>query len=389
MDSKPKFFIITTIPLSLMFFKGQITMLKTTFDVRLISSPGELLENAARNEEAKMHAVLMSREIDFFNDTISFFKILKLLIRERPDIIHCNTPKASLLFLIAGFILRVPCRIYYIHGFKYHGAIGLKRKFLKVIEIITCFFASDIIAVSKGVQQEVASDLTNKEVKIIGNGSINGIDLSQFAVENYDKEQLKQNLGIGSSNYVFGFIGRLVGDKGINELVTAFVKLTANYDDITLLLVGPFEANLDPIKQETRQEIQNNKNILSVGFQEDVKPFLAAMNVFVFPSYREGFGMSLMEANAMNVPAISSNIIGCNEVIEEGINGFLIKSKDETALFNKMESCLLNKSVIEKMSLDCREVIQKKYSQDYVWANSLRTYKEIASNYFPNINFHD
>lgn len=371
----------------MMFFKGQISVLKTLFDIHLVSSPGPLLENAARNESVKMHPLQMSREIEILKDIVSFFKIVKLLFSERPDVIHCNTPKASLLFLSAGFFTRIPCRIYYVHGFKYHGAEGRKRKFLVLIEKITCFFATDIIAVSKGVQKELANDITNKKVHIIGNGSINGINLSLFDATGYDKSQIRNDLGINSLDYVFGFIGRLVGDKGINELVTAFTKLTQNYSNIKLLLIGAGEEHLDPIKSETLDQIQTNKNILAVGFQDDVKPFIVAMDLFVFPSYREGFGLSVMEANAMGVPAISSNIMGCNEIIEEGINGFLFPPKDAVALYEKMEFCLKNRPITEKMSLECREVINKKYAQDYVWSNSLTCYKELVSNHLPKSVF--
>lgn len=386
-NSKPKFFIITTIPLSMMFFKGQISVLKTFFDIHLVSSPGPLLDNAARNESVKMHPLQMSREIELLKDVVSFFKILKLLFRERPDVIHCNTPKASLLFLTAGFILRIPCRIYYVHGFKYHGTKGRKRSFLVLIEKITCFFATDIIAVSKGVQKELMKEITRKKIHIIGNGSINGINLSLFDATKYDKNHIRQNEGIESRDYVFGFIGRLVGDKGLNELVAAFTKLTLQYNNVKLLIIGAGEGNLDPIKATTLDQIQNNKHIVAVGFQEDVKPFISAMDLFVFPSYREGFGLSVMEANAMGVPAITSNIMGCNEIIEEGINGFLVPSKDELALYKKMEFCLNNKNLIEKMSLQCREVMQKKYEQNSVWSNSLMLYKQLVIKHLPDTTF--
>ena len=379
MYPKPKFFLITTVPISLIFFKGQIAFLKNEFDVNLVSSPGEKLDEATREENVKSHYISMAREINLAKDIRGLFKFIRLFSTEKPELIHCNTPKGSLLSLFAGFVTGVPHRIYYVHGLRYQGALGFKKKLLMFLEKVSCFCATDIIAVSDGVRKVLNKQITKKQIKVIGFGSSNGLDLKSFNKSFYDAEKIRQELGISGNDLVFGFVGRLVGDKGINELVHSFKTLSDNHKNNKLVLIGNFENKLDPLKKSTLEEIQENKNIFYLGFQSDIKPYLAIFDVFVFPSYREGFGISLMEANAMGVPAISSDIIGCNEIIKDGINGFLIEPGNENELYKKMEYCIINKNTIGGMALNCREIIRSKYSQEFVWENSLNLYKEIAN----------
>ncbi|MFV9472836.1 glycosyltransferase [Advenella sp. RU8] len=222
---KKKLFLITTIPNSLFFFKNQIKKLNQDFDVTLISSPGEKLESIAHNENVKYKSISMKRNISINNDIISFIKFFWLFLIQRPAVIHCNTPKAALLGLFSGFITRVPTRIYYIHGLRYEGEIEKKQKILIAIEKLCCFCATDIIAVSNGVKQKAKENLTNKKISIIHNGSPNGLPVQDFLVANYNKKKIYQELAISEEDFVFGFVGRLVGDKGINELVYAFNQL--------------------------------------------------------------------------------------------------------------------------------------------------------------------
>jgi len=379
MRNKPKFFLITTVSVSLVFFKGQISILKNEFDVHLVSSPDDNLNVTSKREKVKSHSISMEREISLFKDLKGLFQFIFLFIKERPNVIHCNTPKGAFLSLVAGYITKVPKRIYFVHGLRYQGANGLKRKVLMFMEKTSCYFATDVIAVSDGVRKVLNREVTNKAVELIGFGSSNGIDLDSFDRNNYNKEEIRLSLDISKDDFVFGFVGRLVGDKGINELVHSFKKISKDCNNTKLVLIGGFENQLDPLKQETLNEIKTNKQIIYLGIQSDVKPFLSIINVFTFPSYREGFGMSLMEANAMGVPAISSNITGCNEIVIEGVSGFLIKPKNEFELFEKMKYCITNKSLIETMSLNCRNSISLKFSQKIFWKKALVTYLSILN----------
>lgn len=375
---KKKLFIITTIPLSLIFFKGQLLLLKNEFDVTLISSPEDGLFNAANDYQVKCHGVKMKREISLINDFISLIKLVLYFFKTRPDIVHGNTPKASLLSMTASWLARVPVRIYFVHGLRYQGTTGLKMKLLIFMEKISCKFATHIYAVSNGVKETMLNDgITTKEINVVWNGSINGIDGAFFNPEIIDESSLKKQYQIKSNDFVFGFVGRLVKDKGINELILAYKEVNKLFPNSKLLLVGNFEDELDPLLPEVKNEIENNNTIIVAGFQNDIRPFYKLMNLFVFPSYREGFGISLMEAAAMGVPAISSDIIGCNEIIQNEINGYLITPKDKKALLEKMLFCLKHKHEAEEMSLITRKIILSKFEQNELWSKMIASYKKI------------
>ena len=371
-----KFFLITTIPISLSFFEKQISEINKIFDVTLVSSPGSELKKIADTEKVKFKSIAMKREISLKDDILSFSKFLWLFSTQRPDVIHCNTPKASLLSLVAGYMTRTPNRIYYIHGLRYEGATGKKRKLLKNIEKLNCFCATHIIAVSNGVKQKVEQQLTSKQVDVINYGSANGLDINEFSNHNYNAKIIREEYGISENDFVFGFVGRLVKDKGIGELVGAFNQLEQK--DIKLILVGKYEPDLDPLSQETLQIIKSNPNIIEVGFQKDVKKFLSIMDLFVSPSYREGFGLSVLEANLMKIPALVTNITGYSEIINEGKNGFFVEPKTSEELFKKMSHILHTKEKLKNMKQDCFDEVANKYSRKEVLQKALEYYSQFA-----------
>ena len=376
---KKKFFIITTIPLSLIFFMGQVQVLKKEFDVEVVSSPGEKLDSFSKNEKVKSHVLEMKREISFFNDLKSLLQLVFLFFRERPDVIHGSTPKAGLLSMVSGWMTRVPVRIYYIHGLRYQGAVGMKKKILIVMEKLSCFFATDIFSVSTGVKEVLGKDqITMKKINIIGNGSVNGVDIDYFSVKNLDIVDIRDHYNISKDDFIFGFVGRIVKDKGINELVNSFLEINKTFVNAKLLLVGNYEEVLSPLGKEIKEEINNNKNIIYTGFQSDIRPYLKIMNIFVFPSYREGFGVSLMEAAAMGVPIIATDIIGCNEVIKDGYNGVLVPPKSTTELIKAMKMLLEDKKKLENISNVTRKFVIDKYEQKKLWEKTLTAYRSIT-----------
>lgn len=202
---------------------------------------------------------------------------------------------------------------------------------------VLCWHATHIIPEGAGVKQDLLDyKITNKPLEVIANGNVNGIDTTFFnsnAISEQLQQSLRNELGIDSSDFVFVFIGRLVTDKGINELVRAFLSLAI--PKCKLLLVGPYETE-DPLQPETLKAIQQNDSILSVGFQHDVRPYLVISDCLVFPSYREGFPNVVMQAGAMGLPSIVTDINGSNEIIIEGLNGTIVPAKNVTALLNAM-----------------------------------------------------
>jgi glycosyltransferase involved in cell wall biosynthesis len=202
--------------------------------------------------------------------------------------------------------------------------------------------------------------------------------IEDFKNNFYDPVKIKREMDISPSDFVFGYVGRIVGDKGINELVKAFTTVHQKYPNTKLLLVGWYEKDLDPLKKITYQKIKNNSSIIEMGYQKDVQKYLSVLDIFVSPSYREGFGISLLEANLMGKPVIASCITGYSEIVEEGCNGFLIPKKNLQALTDKMEWAINNPDVLKKMKEDCRGIIQKKYDHKKVL--------EEAVNYYINLN---
>ena len=369
-----KFFLITTIPISLSFFEKQISEINKIFDVTLVSSPGSELKKIADTEKVKFRSIAMKRDISLKDDILGLLKFLYLFAKERPQVIHCNTPKASLLSLTSGYLTRVPTRIYYIHGLRYEGTTGKKRQLLVALEKLNCFFATDIIAVSNGIKQKVEQQLTKKPVRVIHNGSANGLDINEFSNHNYNAKIIREEYGISENDFVFGFVGRLVKDKGIEELVGAFNQLEQK--DIKLILVGKYEPDLDPLSQETLQIIQSNPNIIEVGFQKDVKKFLSIMDLFVSPSHREGFGVAVLEANLMKVPVLVSNITGHSEIVTQGINGFFVNPKNMLDLQEKMNYMLAIKEQLIEMKNACRDEVIKKYDHNDVLKQAILFYSQ-------------
>jgi glycosyltransferase involved in cell wall biosynthesis len=369
--------MLTTVPMSLNFFTKQISELSKIYDVTLISSPVIELKNIAEREGVKSKGIKMKREISLQNDLISLFSLIYFFIKARPYIIHCNTPKASLIGLLAGFLTAIPKRLYYVHGLRYEGAKGRKKQILIFMEKISCFCATEIIAVSKGIQEIVQNELTTKQVKVLHNGSANGMFVEKFIEADYNVNAIKKELGIEPCDFVYCFLGRIVSDKGINELVNAFVEIYQQYPNTKLLLIGFFEEDIDPLLPNTYNLIKSHPGIIETGFQSDVKKYLSIIDILVSPSYREGFGLSILEANLMGKPVIVSKITGYSEIVNEGFNGFLVKVKSKDSLQNKMLYAYDNRIEIMSMGKRCIELVKEKYNHADVLAHAMSYYKNL------------
>lgn len=373
---KKKSIRISTIPLSLdVLLQGQLRMLSEHYEVVGVSSPGEELEKVAQREGIRTIAVPMERKISPFKDLVSLFRLIRLFHREKPWMVHSLTPKAGLLAMTAAWICRVPIRIHMFTGLVFPTTTGLKQKILMATDSITCACATNVLPEGKGVKRDLEHfRITSKPLQIIGNGNINGIDLEFFdrtpevleQAEKYRKEEV----------VTFCFVGRIVRDKGMNELVAAFQRLRQAYPNTRLVLVGPFEEKLDPVLPETRQAIEQQAAIEWMGWQNDIRPFLAASDVFVFPSYREGFPNVVLQAGAMGLPSIVTDINGSSEIITEGVNGYIIPSQNEEALYKAMEK-LLDTEERRKLAQQARPQIANRYERKALWKELLKFYRSL------------
>lgn len=377
---RKKFFICTTVPISLSFFKGQVQLWSREFDVCAISSNRERLRVFSEREGIRYKFLPMKRDISIVSDAICLMKFIYLFLREKPLIVHGNTPKASLLSMLAAKITFRPIRIYMCHGLRFQGAKGLKRKLLKSLEMVSCKCATNVICVSYGVKQTLITNniCNSQKAVVVGYGSVSGVDTDYFTAD-YTNSIIRLRFQIENNHFVFIFIGRIVADKGINELIHAFIKLSYLKRNVHLILVGEEENDLDPIAEDTKSLIKSEPNIYSVGFQEDIRPFLVAADALVLPSYREGFGISIIEAASMGIPAIATNVEGCNEVIIDGVNGSIVNPHSTKSLFRMMLKWVENPCWVKSMSKEARKIVRDKYDYQKVWREYFDYYKSLVN----------
>jgi glycosyltransferase involved in cell wall biosynthesis len=359
--------------------EGQLKYMSSYFDVTAISSDVEGLEKIKVKEGVDVHHVNMTRKITPLKDLKGLWDLYRYFRKNKPDIVHSHTPKAGMLTMIASWFAKVPNRLHTVAGLPLLEATGTKRKILNLVEKITYSCATKVYPNSNGLKDIIINEgFTNlSKLKVIGNGSSNGINVDHFNTSNIPiakQNKLKEELSIESSDFVFIFVGRIVGDKGINELITGFNKLSKTRSNLKLLLIGDYEAELDPLREEILGIIKNNKQIISTGYQEDVRPFLAVSSMLVFPSYREGFPNVVMQAGAMGLASIVSNINGCNEIISEGKNGYIIEPKSVDELYESMLFCYENSEKLLGMGELSRKMIVDRYRQDIIWNELLKEY---------------
>ena len=378
----PKLFRVTTVPESLnILLIGQHKFMSTNgFEVIGISSAGNALYEVSQEEEIRVIEINMSRKITPIKDFLSVYNLYKLIKKEKPIIVHSHTPKAGAVAMMAAKIANVPIRLHTVAGLPLMEAKGIKRKLLNFVEKVTYACATKVYPNSKGLYDFIVEEelISSIKMKIIANCSSNGIDTSYFDSERISEKQREEfltRLNIQKKDFVFIFVGRLVGDKGINELIDAFARIKDS--NVKLLLVGGLESDLDPLKSETIHEIDKNKNIISVGFQKDVRPYFAISHCLVFPSYREGFPNVVLQAGAMGLPSIVSNINGCNEIIQEGINGSIIPSKDRESLYTVMHKIISDEAWRKQLAGNARDIIVSHYEQKLVWDALLIEYKHL------------
>ena len=365
-----KLIIITTVPMSLAtLVKGQAKYLSSYFDVKLVTSFSEKNQEISKAEGVELKSIDMTRQITIIKDLKALIELYKYFKNQKPDIVYTFTPKAGLLGMMASFLSRVPVRIHNVVGMPLMEATGKKFILLKFIERLTYFFSTNLFCNSFGLKKFINENLTKKDVKVIAQGSINGVDTEFFKnTKTLDEQELiRDKFKIDKKDFVITFVGRIVKDKGINELIEAFVNLSKKYNNLKLLLVGDYEEHLNPIKNENKILIDSLDSIITVGFQNDIRDFLSITDLFVLPSYREGLPNSLIEAGSFGIPLLATNINGCNEIIDDGITGILVEKKSAKKLEEAIDKLLEDKELYNSIKLKVRDRIIEKYEQKYFW----------------------
>lgn len=367
-------------------------MIENGYEVVTISADGPGVDDVLK-EGARHIAIPFTRKITPWQDLKCLFQLISVIRELKPDIVHTHTPKAGLLGMMAARICRVPVRMHTVAGLPVMEAKGMKRKLLALTEKITYACTDKVYPNSRGLLEFMVRDLgvNPGRLSIIGKGSSNGIDTTYFRTSEDLRgraEIIRTEHGVGERDIVFTFIGRVVRDKGIVELVNAFRSLSLELEgnrhtvnsvpNIFLLIVGPFEQDLDPLPEEVMAFLRTDPGVIAAGFQKDVRPWLLASDVFVFPSYREGFPNVVMQACSLEVPCIVSDINGCNEIIEDKVNGLIVPAKDVLALTSAMRDMLNNASMRLTFASRARQFVVDNFERKNVWEELRKEYESRA-----------
>lgn len=375
-----------TASMSLVLLKGQLSHLrKAGFCPAALCSPGPEVARVNADEQIPIFTVGMEREVSPLKDLASLIRLWRILREIRPAICNAGTPKAGLLVGLAAFLNRIPCRIYTLRGLRLETATGLKRRMLLITERIACECAHRVICVSPSLRlRAIELGLVSTEKAIVlGSGSSNGVNASRFAptAEKLEKaSQLRRTLGLAPGQPVIGFIGRFTRDKGMPELVAAFRLVRELVPDAMLLLVGSVEAG-DPVPAETLVTIESDPSVLKIGFtSSDIDLYYHVMDIFVLPTYREGFPNTVLEAQAAECPVVTTIATGAVDSVQEGVTGLLVPPADISALTHALVRLLSDKDLAQRMGRAGRERVQREFGNEIVWGALEKLYCEMLEN---------
>ncbi len=364
--SQPRVVHIVTASMTTRLMRRQLQYLREAgFEVTIVSAPGKELEAVAQQEGVKWAAVPMEREISPLKDILSLWLLWRLLRQLRPAVVNVGTAKAGLLAGIAARLAGVPCRIYTLHGIRLETTRGIKRWLLTWTERISCACANRVLCVSDSVRR-LALELSLTEAKraaVLAAGSFNGVEASRFAPtpERLARaRELKRELGFPEHAPVIGFVGRLVRDKGVPELLEAFEQVRRRFPETRLLLLGRFETG-DPVPERTRQLILSDPAIVHVGYVSDPSIHYQVMDMLALPTHREGFPTVVLEAAAAGKPVVAARATGAVDAVVDGVTGLLVPVGDAKALAEALGELIAAPEVAVRMGKAGRERVEREF----------------------------
>jgi glycosyltransferase involved in cell wall biosynthesis len=384
MKTKPITLVhITTVPQSLAFMTGQVGYMKSRgFEIVGLSSPGALLTSFAEREGVPVHAVEMPRRITPWRDILAVLKLVLVLRRIRPQIVHAHTPKGGLLGMLSAWIVRTPVRIYHMRGLPFTTAAGWRRRLLMWSERISCGLAGQVLCVSSSVRQlAVDSRLCRPDkIAVLARGSGNGVDaIRKFNASNISpllREETRRRCNLPPDALVLGFIGRIVRDKGIIELTVAWKELREEFPDLHLLLVGPHEPQ-DPIPAEIDRILHSDPRVHLLGEVSNTQPLYAVMDVLALPTYREGFPNVLLEAAGMQVPVVATRVPGCADAVQDGVTGMLVPPFEAARLAEAVRTYLHDGELRRRHGAAARDWVLQEFRPEGIWQAVYEKYLEL------------
>ncbi|MBS1575785.1 MAG: glycosyltransferase family 4 protein [Bacteroidetes bacterium] len=390
----PKLIRITTAPLSMKYLlTGQMRyMQQHGFDVTMVSSEGKEWPDIIKNEECDHCIIHMTRKMTPFTDLVSLWKLYRYFKIRQPDIVHSHTPKAGLLAMLAAKFAGIKIRIHTIAGLRFMTSTGIGRKILIQMEKLTARSATHVWPNSFSLLNYIKKNNLVKENKmeVIGLGSSNGIDLSRFSISALNNEKLqrvKEKIKYDTQLVYLLCVGRIVRDKGIDELVKSFNKVYANNKNLRLILVGEFEDEVDPVSDEVRMILKKHPGIIMTGWSDEVEYYMHLSYALIHPSYREGFPNVLLQAGAMQCPVICSRIEGNIDIVDHQETGLIFEVKDENDLQQKLEWGLTNKETLKAYAQTLRFKIEQYFDQPVLHSLIRKKYAELlVGSPFPSDN---
>jgi glycosyltransferase involved in cell wall biosynthesis len=349
------------------------------FDVIMISSSGSEIEDLIDQEKCTHIVVPFERKISLYKDILCLIQLIRILHRLKPDIVHTHSPKAGLIGMIAAFICRVPIRLHTIAGLPWINYKGFMYFLMMSLERISARLSTAVYPNSYNLLAILVSKKIGiQKLKVIGPGTSNGIDLEYFSpgIEQVQKraKELIDSRNIKKDALVWVYIGRIVNDKGIGELIDSFIRLKEKFPNDELWLVGEEEPDLDPLSPHHVEILQTSDSIVKWGFHPDVRPFLSASKLLVFPSHREGFPNVPLQAACMQCAMILTDINGCNEIVENQINGLLVPFNNASRLYEAMHRLREDSVLRLKISSNARDAVSNKYAREVIWNAILNEY---------------
>ena len=376
----------TTAPLSLKYLlRNQMRYMKEKgFNVLMVSSDGPEREEVIRNEQCPHTIVPMTRRMTPLADLRALWSFYRLLKKERPEIVHSHTPKAGLIAMLAARLAGVPLRIHTVAGLRFMTVQGFSRKILVAMEKLTMRSATHVWPNSFSLKEYIEKNrLVNPgRLEVIGEGSSNGIDLRRFSPGAIDREKLEKTkalIGYDEQLVYLLAVGRIVRDKGIDELVHAFDEVYQANGQLRLLLVGAFEDELDPVPDKARQMINDHPGIIKTGWNESVEYFMHLADLLVHPSHREGFPNVLLQAGAMNCPVICSRIEGNVDIVTHEKTGLLFEVKDRQQLTVQLKRALSNPAMMKEYSNNLYNKVISHFDQSVVHSRIEKRYRELLN----------
>jgi len=371
-DDRIRLVHITTVPESLNFLAGQVGyMTARGLSVTAVSSPGSELGAFGAREAVPTYAVAMARRITPLRDLISIWQIYRVLRRIRPHIVHAQTPKGGLLGTIAAWLAGVRVRVYHIRGLPFMTATGARRRLLWTTERIACGLSHAVLCVSHSVRDVAIAErlCAPGKITVLLGGSGNGVDAEGRFDPRHEpdrRDRTRERLGIPPNADVIGYVGRIVRDKGVVELVRAWSELRDAYPNARLLIVGAFEPQ-DPIPRDVEGILRGDPRVHLTGQVHETAPLYAAMDLVVLPTYREGFPNVPLEAASMGLPVVATRVPGCTDAVDDGVTGTLVAPRDSGALADAVGAYLRDSDRRSAHGSAGRRRVLLEFRRELIW----------------------